>query len=416
MAATKPLDAIPDTAAAPQGPPAEDERRVTRRQLLRHGVLGGGTVLVLGSGGVGYRAYDEGVFQTGVGGAYDAWRDWSKQRGPMALIAAAILAANPHNTQAWSFRVSSDRIDMYADRARNIGAVDPLLREMYVGLGAALENLLLAAAPNGYRAKVTLLPTRGEPVHVASVELTAGPAQRGELYQRIPHRHTDRSAYGAQAVPPTALAQMAALGRDLPDTHLYWLTGETERKQMGALLVAAAQALTEDSRQSIDDNRWFRHDWDAIQRYKDGLTLDAQGLPALTTALAKMLPATSRGYNDRFWVQRTRDPQTSTAAAYGIIAVPDPSDHRQRLNGGRLLERIHLWTAGHGLSLGHMNQITERIDRERHLGEQPRFEIAAKPLIPDQGLAQLVAFRIGYPTSGDGRRLSPRRPAAAVSA
>jgi len=181
-------------------------------------------------------------------------------------------------------------------------------------------------------------------------------------------------------------------------------------------MIAAAQALTEDSEQSISDNRWFRHDWDSIQRYKDGLTLDGQGLSELTTAIAKMLPATSRSYNDEYWVKRTRDPQTRTAAAYGVIAVPDPGDFRQRMIGGRLLERIHLWTAGNGLSLGHMNQITERIDRERQLALTPTFQTAAKILIPDEGYEQLVAFRIGYPASNDGRRLSPRRPASAVVA
>ena len=96
------------------------------------GGLAAGTALVVSAGGLGYRAYDEGVFQTGEGGAYDAWRDWNKQRGPMALVAAAILAANAHNTQAWLFHVSPQRIDVYADASRNIGAVDPFRREMYV--------------------------------------------------------------------------------------------------------------------------------------------------------------------------------------------------------------------------------------------------------------------------------------------
>jgi hypothetical protein len=355
-------------------PPPIGGRGITRRDLLRRGATGGGTLLVVAAGGLGYRAYDEGVFQTGQGGAYDAWRDWKKQRGPMGLVSAAILAANPHNTQAWVFRVSATRIDLYADRRRNIGAVDPLYREMYVGLGTALENLMLAAAANGYEPKLTLLPSPGDPVHTATVDLSPGPVRPTKLYVQIPHRHTDRSAYRQRPVPSAALIQMSGL----------------------------------------DNNRWFRHDWDAIQRYKDGLTLDGQGLPELTTAIAKILPATSRSYNDKFWVEHTRDPQTKTAAAYGIIAVPDPSDYRQRINGGRLLERVHLWTAGHGISLGHMNQITERIDRERQLGLTPKFQTAAKQLIPDQGFEQLVAFRIGYPASNDGRRLSPRRPAAAV--
>ena len=386
----------------------------TRRSFLRRGALAAGTVLVVSAGGLGYRAYDEGVFQTGEGGAYDAWRDWNKQRGPMALVAAAILAANPHNSQPWVFQVSPERIDLFADRSRNIGAVDPLRREMYVGLGAALENLMLAAPANGYRADLRLLPTSGQPIHAATVQLTTGPTHRSELYAQIPHRHTDRTAYRAQAVPAAMLMQMSALAADLPDTRVYWYAKEADRSRIGTLMVEAAQALTRDRQQSVDDNRWFRHDWDAIQRYKDGLTIDAQGMPELTAAIAKMLPATSRQYNDAFWVKRTRDPQTKTAAAYGIVAVPDSQSNAQRLTGGRLLERIHLWTAGHGLSLGHMNQITERIDRERQLGLVPRFGDASRQLIPDQGFEQLVAFRIGYATGIGGRGLSPRIPATQV--
>ncbi len=210
------------------------------------------------------------------------------------------------------------------------------------------------------------------------------------------------------------LMQMSALAADLPDTRVYWYAKEADRSRIGTLMVEAAQALTRDRQQSVDDNRWFRHDWDAIQRYKDGLTIDAQGMPELTAAIAKMLPATSRQYNDAFWVKRTRDPQTKTAAAYGIVAVPDSQSNAQRLTGGRLLERIHLWTAGHGLSLGHMNQITERIDRERQLGLVPRFGDASRQLIPDQGFQQLVAFRIGYATGIGGRGLSPRIPATQV--
>ena len=61
-----------------------------------------------------------------------------------------------------------------------------------------------------------------------------------------------------------------------------------------------------------------------------------------------------------------------------------------------------------------MNQITERVDRERQTGAEPEFATASRQLIPDPAFQQLVAFRIGYPTGNDGRRLSPRRPAKDV--
>jgi hypothetical protein len=212
------------------------------------------------------------------------------------------------------------------------------------------------------------------------------------------------------------LAQMSALVGGLGDARVYWFAGDADRARIGALMVDAARAITRDRQQSTDSFGWFRSSWDDIQKHKDGLTLDAQGLSALTTAIAKLLPASDRKSGDKFWVDQTRKTHTKTAAAYGIVSVRDAGDNAQRITGGRLLERIHLWTAANGLSLQHMNQITERADRERQLGLSPQFGDAAQALIPDQGLQPLVAFRIGYPKGDDGRRKSPRRPAKQVIA
>lgn len=404
--------APPPEPAAPQPP----GRGVSRRTFLHRAGLVGATVVVVGAGGVSYRAYDKGVLETGDGSAYDAWRDWEKGGGPLALVSAAILAANPHNSQAWVFHTTPSQIDLFADRTRTIGTIDPFLRELHTGLGCCLENLMLAAPAHGYRAALTLFPTAGQPVHVARIDLVPGPRSRDALYGAIPKRHTDRSAYTAKPVAPATLARMAALAGDLPGTRVYWFSSDAERARVGTLMIDAAVAVTRDEQQSRDGFRLFRSSKDDIEKFKDGLTLDAQGLSALTTAIAKMLPASSRKAGDKFWLDQTRKTHTRTAAAYGIVAVADARDNRQRVTGGRLLERIHLWTAANGLSLQHMNQMTERVDRERQLGLAPRFGPPVQALIPDAGWQPLVTFRIGHPNGTDGRRESPRRPRSDVVA
>src|SRR5207247_3006639 len=95
--------------------------------------------------------------------------------GALGLLRAAILAANPHNSQPWLFRVTSERIDLFADTRRNLGAIDPYLREMYTGVGCALENLTLAARAGGYAPAVTLLPDPASTAHAARIELSPGP-------------------------------------------------------------------------------------------------------------------------------------------------------------------------------------------------------------------------------------------------
>ena len=125
------------------------------------------------------------------------------------------------------------------------------------------------------------------------------------------------------------------------------------------------------------------------------LTLDAQGMSPVMLSMAKLLPATSRAAGDSFWVNQTRDVHTKTATAYGVITVTDPYDATTQLLGGRLLQRLHLNATHRALALQHMNQITERIDRERATGVPPTFLPRLAQLLPP-GRQPLAAFRLGY--------------------
>ncbi len=346
------------------------------------------------------------VLEVGDGPAYAPWSSWREQKGLLRLVGAAILAPSPHNAQSWLFRVGSGRVDLYADRARWTGATDPFRREQYVGLGAALENLVLAAEADGYTPRVRLLPDRAGSSQVARLELARSSPRASALYAQIPKRHTNRYPYvEGKDVSATALTAMAGLA-DTSDARLLWFTGAGQRRQIGDLLVQATEALIADPDQSASDYAWFRQSWDEIQRQRDGITVDAAGLSDLVAALGKLLPAQSRTATDDAWLTATRDRHTKTAAGYGIVAVRNAHDDLQRLQGGRLLERIHLWATGNGLALHHMNQLTERADRELQLGLAPRFGDALDELLPS-GSQALSTFRIGYPTHTPHK--SPRR-------
>src|SRR5271157_70228 len=132
-----------------------------RRAFLK----GAGVVTVAVVGGGVWRAWDQGVFSTGEGPAYEPWKDWRNAKDtPLALVSAAILAASPHNTQPWLFKVSNSAIELHIDRRRNVGALDPYLREEHIGMGCALENLMRAAPANGYAATSTLMPGKLGPI------------------------------------------------------------------------------------------------------------------------------------------------------------------------------------------------------------------------------------------------------------
>jgi len=105
-----------------------------RRSFLK----GAGVITVVVMGGGVWRAYDQGVFSVGEGPAYEPWKDWRKDSndGALALVRAAILAASPHNTQPWLFKVTSSSIELYIDTNRNTGPLIPICGKSTSGWAA----------------------------------------------------------------------------------------------------------------------------------------------------------------------------------------------------------------------------------------------------------------------------------------
>ena len=203
------------------------------------------------------------------------------------------------------------------------------------------------------------------------------------LYDAIPHRHTNRDAYDiAKPVSSERLPACSALNTD-PDVKVFWYVKPDERQRFGDITIAATEAFIADAGQSGDSHKWFRHDWSDLQQKRDGLTYDAIGLSPLITVLAKMLPERSSKSNDDGWLKLTREKQIPTTNTFGLIAVRDRLDNRQRLRVGRLWQRMHLWATTQGLAMGPLNQMVERLEREMQLKIEPHFGREVDALVSD---------------------------------
>jgi len=382
--------------------------------LSRRMLIGAGAGGILAAG-LGYRIWDRGVFAAPSGEPYKPWDTWQGTivDGLARPLHAAILAANPHDTQPWLFEINaSDSITVYADRIRNLGSFDPFRREMHLGLGCAIENLVRAAQVYGYTpyvrpvaGKLTLAPP-DEPKPIAHITMDPGQPSRDELFEAIPNRHTNRGAYLDRALTHDTRAYLTNQATD-NDVRIVLLDDPHARADLAALIVDATQRIIADPTMSADSARWIRTGRREVEDHRDGISIDNAGLPPATVMFGKLMPDLGASTQDSYWLDNTKSTQVH-APVLGMILVKERLDMAQSLAAGRAWQRLHLAATTLGVAAQPLNQPVECIDRNVQLGHPDNYQAALLKLANQTGWQPTFVFRLGY--AEKPALPSPRRP------
>ena len=177
------------------------------------------------------------------------------------LLRYATLAASSHNTQPWRFEADGDCIRVFADAGRQLLVADPDRRELFLSVGCAIENLVVAAEQLGHAATVSYEESDGgceSLIPVASVRLDPAlcrPSREvAAMFRGIDRRHTPRGPFAALPVPH-ALVQAASIAADDLGTQLVFV-GDAQRKQAAAAVAAEGERVQfarEDFRRELAD-------------------------------------------------------------------------------------------------------------------------------------------------------------------
>jgi len=270
----------------------------------------------------------------------------------MDLVRFATLAANGHNTQPWRFRLAGDSIDILPDFSRRTPVVDPDDHHLFVSLGCAAENLIIAATATGRPGELTI---GADPASDgATFRFTSGPAVSGDLAAAIPARQSTRAPYDGAPVAADILTALAVAATG-PGVQSTIISDRTALDRIRDLVVAGNDAQMADPAFTRELKAWLRFSPRSAATSGDGLFAAASGnpvLPDFVGGLAFDLFVTPASERDRY------ARQLDTASGV-ILFVAERADPAHWIAVGRACQRFALAATSRGLKHSFINQPVE---------------------------------------------------------
>ena len=266
------------------------------------------------------------------------------------LVRYATLAASSHNTQPWKFRMERERIVILPDFSRRCSAVDPDDHHLYVSLGCAAENLLLAAQAAGLRGHCSFDPSETS----VQVDFEQGSPSRSPLFEAIPSRQCSRAEYTGDALPTEHLRLLEEAGRDSGVSVILLQSGK-QKEQIAQYVADGNTAQFSDPRWAEELRSWIRFNAHDAIRLADGLYGPVMGSPDVPPWLGKLFmrlafSAARQNRKDNAHIR------SSSAIA---VFVSDMDDQRHWIETGRCYERFALQAAALELQTAFINQPVE---------------------------------------------------------
>ncbi|MDZ4731296.1 MAG: hypothetical protein SH820_15275 [Xanthomonadales bacterium] len=267
------------------------------------------------------------------------------------LVRMATLAANGHNTQPWRFRLNGAGVSILPDLTRRTAVVDPDDHHLYVSLGCAAENLMIAAKAHARSAGMDI---RKDGESAIDIALQPGPSRPSTLYQAIPLRQSTRSAYDGQPISVQDMALLESAAQQ-EGVSVQFFTEAADREAILEFVIAGNSTQIDDPAFVEELRDWIRFSPDQALASNDGLFAACSGNPVLPGWLGPTLfgmAFSKDGENDKY-----RDHVRSSAAI--AVFVGDRADPEHWIKVGRSFERFALQATVLGIRNAHLNQPVE---------------------------------------------------------
>jgi hypothetical protein len=295
-----------------------------------------------------------------------------------------------HNTQPWRLHLREGRLDIYADRARQLMVLDPTSRQLLISCGCAITNARVSLAGSGLGVQVRRNP---HPLHddlLASLALTDEPADEAlaALDPVIEIRQTNRRDFADEPVPEPVMRTLEDAAA-AEESFLYVISDREQRRVVAKLSQRADDIENSNPAYRAELRAWISDDPNRRDGVPEVALPRADGRGPDQVAIRHF---DTLGVGGHPAGNRSSDAQTLLLLC---TARDTPSEW---LRAGEGLERVLLEIARHGYCASPLTQVTEvpsaraELRRELRLTEYPHvlLRVGRAPVTPGSRRRRLV--------------------------
>jgi Nitroreductase family len=291
-------------------------------------------------------------------------------------------APSGHNTQPWKFKADeADKILILPDFDRALPAVDSDNHALFISLGCAAENMVIAAEQYGYVTDVQLHTDQQGYIEVGLKKVQK--SNDHHLFKQLEVRQSTRNMYNAKPIPQDNLVLLRNAAEQ-DDVEFRILTNAEDIESIIELAKEGNMRQFENPLFVNELKHWIRFNDRIALEKNDGLAAAVTGQPNVPEWLGKIIMKVIVTGNTE--AKKCEDMIRSSSGL--VVFIGQHDDIKSWVNVGRSFERFALSATALGIHHAHVNMPCE----ERSVREK----LASFLQLPSPEQQPLLLLRIGY--------------------
>lgn len=287
----------------------------------------------------------------------------------------AVLAPSSHNSQPWRFTARDREIIIYPDTRRALPRSDVNHRQLFVSLGCAIENIIVAADYYGF-ATTIVYENDGAKIFFTKIREQLSPDSKHLIFA-IPKRHTNRNPYHMRVLRDGFMTWIRGLSGG--DPHITCITDCETKNNIADIVVAAGIAAMND--------RGFCEE---LSHYvKSNITKEKVGMPgfgmSIPMPISLIAPFILKLLNMNKLMQKKDEKLLKEQTPVFIVISTKKDTPQSWMRAGRIYERIALGAEQENIKTAPMAAAIQI--GEFYRGLQRVLRLSLRPQ---------VFFRMGY--------------------